>query len=107
MNKLFLTLALTATHYLFVYFAGNAPEKEQICYAVSSDHKTLGYTHFNPYGAWEVAKMIVMGLKQLNSPLVDHLRSDWQDFNPQHPDDPQQFVWHMSGSSNLLKPDGN
>ena len=85
MNKLFLTLALTATHYLFVYFTGNAPEKEQICYAVSNDHKTLGYTHFNPYGAWEVAKMIVMGLKQLNSPLVDHLRSDWQDFAPPTP----------------------
>ena len=37
MDKLLLTLALTATHYLFVYFTGNAPEKEQVCYAVSDD----------------------------------------------------------------------
>jgi lysophospholipase L1-like esterase len=64
-------------------------------------------THFNPYGAWEVAKMIVMGLKQLNSPLADHLRSDWQDFNPAQPDDANQFVWHLSGGSNITKPDGN
>ena len=64
-------------------------------------------THFNPYGAWEVAKMIVMGLKQLNSPLADHLRSDWQDFNPAQPDDASQFVWHLSGGSNITKPDGN
>ena len=64
-------------------------------------------THFNPYGAWEVAKMIVMGLKQLNSPLVVHLRPDWQDFDPAHPDDPQTFVWYMSGTGNILKPDGN
>lgn len=64
-------------------------------------------THFNPYGAWEVAKMIVMGLKQMQSPLADHLRSDWQDFDPARPDDPSQFVWYMSGSSNILKPDGN
>ncbi len=64
-------------------------------------------THFNTYGAWEVAKMIVMGLKQLNSPLVDCLRSDWQDFNPAQPDDASQFVWHLSGGSNVTKPDGN
>ncbi|MDE7455722.1 MAG: rhamnogalacturonan acetylesterase [Prevotella sp.] len=64
-------------------------------------------THFNPFGAWEVAKMIVMGLKQIGSPLADHLRADWQDFAPANPEDPSQFVWHMSGSSNILKPDGN
>ena len=64
-------------------------------------------THFNPYGAWEVAKMIVMGLKQLQCPLVNHLRADWHDFDPAHPDDPQQFVWYLSGNSNILKPDGN
>ena len=64
-------------------------------------------THFNPYGAWEIAKMVVMGLKQMQSPLVQHLRPDWQDFNPVKPDDPDQFVWHMSAGSNLTKPDGN
>ena len=63
--------------------------------------------HFNPFGAWQIAKMIVMGLKQLNSPLVQHLRSDWQDYNPAQPDDPEAFVWHMSAGSNLTKPDGN
>lgn len=64
-------------------------------------------THFNPYGAWEVAKMIIMGMKQLFLPLTDHLRSDWHDFNPARPDNPNLFEWHMSGSSNILKPDGN
>jgi len=64
-------------------------------------------THFNPFGAWQIAKMIVMGLKQLNSPMVEHLRSDWQDYDPAQPDDPDAFVWHMSAGSNLTKPDGN
>ena len=64
-------------------------------------------THFNPFGAWEIAKMIVMGLKQIQSPLVEHLRQDWQDFNPAQPDDPDAFVWYMSTGSNLTKPDGN
>ena len=64
-------------------------------------------THFNPYGAWEIAKMVVMGLKQIQSPLAKCLRTDWQDFDPAQPDDPNQFVWQMSSSSNLTKPDGN
>ena len=64
-------------------------------------------THFNPFGAWEVAKMIVMGLKQMQSPLADHLRADWQDFDPAQPDDPDAFVWYPSGNTNLTKPDGN
>lgn len=64
-------------------------------------------THFNPYGAWEIAKMVVMGLKQIDSPLANHLRPEWQDFNPAQPDDPNAFVWYMSTGSNLVKPDGN
>ena len=64
-------------------------------------------THFNPFGAWEIAKMVVMGLKQTGSPLVDYLRDDWQDYSPEHPDDPDDFVWYMSSGSCLTKPDGN
>ena len=64
-------------------------------------------THFNPYGAWEVAKMVVMGLKKINSPLAAFLRTEWQDFDPAHPDDPDSFVWRMASGSNMTKPDGN
>ena len=64
-------------------------------------------THFNPFGAWEVAKMIVMGLKQMDSPLVQYLRTDWQNFNPAHPDSPDEFIWYPSGNTDLVKPDGN
>ena len=71
------------------------------------DRELADNTHFNPYGAWEVAKMVVMGLKQQDIPIAEHLRSDWQDFNPALPDDPNGFVWHMSAGSSLTKPDGN
>ena len=64
-------------------------------------------THFNPFGAWEIAKMVVMGLKQLNSPLAGYLLPEWQDFDPAHPDNPDTFVWQMSSGSNITKPDGN
>jgi lysophospholipase L1-like esterase len=64
-------------------------------------------THFNPFGAYEVSKLIVMGLKQLQSPLVSFLNSDWQDFSPSQPDDWQAFPWPQSKFFDGTKPDGN
>ena len=64
-------------------------------------------THFNPFGAWEIAKMVVMGLKQNSCLLISALRNDWQDFDPASPDNPDTFVWYMSTGSSLVKPDGN
>lgn len=64
-------------------------------------------THFNPYGAYEIAKMVVMGMKQLNLPIVKYLRSDWKDFNPAQPDDYNKFVWYYSVQQDVTKPDGN
>ncbi len=64
-------------------------------------------THFNPYGAYEVAKMVVMGMKQLQLPLVGELRADWQDFDPAQPDNPDAFVWYPSQKQDTTKPDGN
>lgn len=73
----------------------------------NQDKPLADNTHFNPFGAWEIAKMVVMGLKQIDCPLTGYLRSDWQDFDPKQPDDPDVFVWHMSDGGNLTKPDGN
>ena len=64
-------------------------------------------THFNPYGAYEIAKMVVMGMKELHLPIVKYLRSDWKDFNPAQPDDYNKFVWYNSVKQDVTKPDGN
>lgn len=64
-------------------------------------------THFNPYGAFEVAKCVVMGMKQLQLPIVKFLRPDWQDFNPAQPDDWRTFKWAPSRMQDIVKPDGN
>ena len=64
-------------------------------------------THFNPYGAYEVAKCVVMGIKQHQLPLVDYLRPEWQDFNPAQPDDWKTFLWAPSRMVENAKPDGN
>lgn len=64
-------------------------------------------THFNPYGAYEVAKMVVMGMKQLQLPFIKELKADWHDFDPKQPDDPDVFVWYPSVKQDVTKPDGN
>ena len=64
-------------------------------------------THFNPFGAYEVAKCVVMGMKQLKLPIVEYLRSDWQDFDPASPDDWKTFKWAPSRIVENVKPDGN
>lgn len=64
-------------------------------------------THFNPYGAYEVAKMVVMGMQKEGLPIVKDLRPDWQDFDPKHPDDPDTFVWYPANKQDVTKPDGN
>lgn len=64
-------------------------------------------THFNPFGAYEVAKCVVMGMKQLQLPFVKLIRPDWQDFNPAQPDDWKTFKWAPAKNAKLVKPDGN
>ena len=64
-------------------------------------------THFNPFGAYEVAKCVVMGIKEQNLPIAKYLRDDWQDFNPAQPDDWRTFKWAPSRMVEDAKPDGN
>ena len=64
-------------------------------------------THFNTFGAYEVAKCVVMGMKQLQLPIVQYLRSDWKDFDPAQPDDWKTFKWAPSRIVENTKPDGN
>ena len=64
-------------------------------------------THFNPYGAYEVAKMVVQGMVDLKLPVVSALRADWQAFDPAHPDDFTTFLWYDAKSLDTQKPDGN
>jgi|SRR5574344_123793 lysophospholipase L1-like esterase len=64
-------------------------------------------THFNPYGAYEVAKMVVMGMKKIDLPIIQNLRSDFKDYDPAHPDDFKTFKWYPAVINDTKKPDGN
>lgn len=63
-------------------------------------------THFNPYGATEIAKCIVKGIEQAVPALAKDLKAPL-DFNPSKPDDPNSFHWDLSPFTEIEKPDGN
>jgi len=49
-------------------------------------------THFNNYGAYELARMVVEGLRKTTLPLAAELLPDLPVFDPSHPDAPEQFA---------------
>lgn len=64
-------------------------------------------THFNPYGAYLLAKCVVQSIVNNNLSLNKFVRSEWKTFVPSQPDALSAFRWYESPSANVLKPDGN
>lgn len=64
-------------------------------------------THFNAYGAYELAKCIVEGLKKTELPLAGLLKPDLPTFNPAKPDAIASFNTPASPYILTVKPDGN
>jgi hypothetical protein len=54
-------------------------------------------THFNSYGALELAKCVVHGIRQTHMPLQRYLRKDVPHFDPAHPDPPD--IWTVPPDS--------
>ncbi len=64
-------------------------------------------THFNPYGAYEIAKCVVEGMRAIALPLAGHIAPDYVSFDPARPDDVDAFHWVDSPFFEAEKPDGN
>lgn len=81
---------------LFVYAdAGSYPGQTE---ALHDD------THFNGYGAYELARCVVLGLQQLALPLASQLRDPAVRFDPTHPDAPASVVLPQDPFFDLQKP---
>lgn len=64
-------------------------------------------THFNPYGAYQIAKCVIEGMKKAGLPIVQYLRTDYEGYNPAHPDALENFKWNECPFTEIEKPDGN
>lgn len=64
-------------------------------------------THFNTYGAYELAQCVVKSIVDQNLPLKKYISKSYKSFNPKKPDDVEKFHWPESIFMESLKPDGN
>lgn len=63
-------------------------------------------THFNTYGACEIAKCVLQGIRTNKLKISDEIK-DFTHFDPATPDDINRFVWIPSPFFELEKPEGN
>ncbi|WP_346857906.1 glycoside hydrolase family 88 protein [uncultured Draconibacterium sp.] len=64
-------------------------------------------THFNAYGAYELAKCVVQEIVSKNMDLAKYVKDDFVSFSPANPDAVDGFFWPASPSVEVAKPDGN
>ena len=64
-------------------------------------------THFNPYGAYQIAQCVIEEMKKVDLPIVKFLRTDYEGYDPAHPDALENFKWNSSPFTEIEKPDGN
>ena len=83
----------------FVHFAANSYPNQP--------NDVKDNTHFRPYGAYELAKCVVNGIKQNVPALAKYLKQDLPPFDPSKPDDPSKWSLPESSFVGVIKPDGN
>jgi lysophospholipase L1-like esterase len=64
-------------------------------------------THFNAYGAYEIARCIISGIRSSKLALTDFFTSAASSFDPAYPDALERWSLAPSPKSTVLKPDGN
>jgi lysophospholipase L1-like esterase len=98
-RKLFEALGPEGTLKAFVHYpAGTFPGQDK---ALADD------THFNNYGAYELARCVVEGIQQNHLGLTQFLTKDVQSFDPVRPDPVSGWKLPLSPQLTSVKPDGS
>ena len=64
-------------------------------------------THHDNYGSYELAKIIIQGIRDDKLPLAEHIKDDFPGFDPKHPDSPDTFPLPPSPLYNNQRPLGD
>jgi lysophospholipase L1-like esterase len=71
------------------------------------DKKLEDNTHFNTYGAWQIAKCIVKGIQDTKLEIAKYIIKDVSSYDPAKPDPVERWNWPMGAYITGMKPDGN
>jgi lysophospholipase L1-like esterase len=87
-KTLFEALGLKGTYRAFLHYPANSfPNQPD---AIENNE------HFSDYGAYELARAVVHGIRQAKLPLCEYLTNDLPDFNPATPDPIDTFNLPMT-----------
>lgn len=64
-------------------------------------------THFGSFGANEVAKCVVQGIRDLDFDIAKYIKQEVPKYNPKKPSQPNEWTVPMSTRFETTKPDGN
>lgn len=96
------------------FYDGLGPEKSKKAFVIFPANTFPGQTkalndntHFNSYGAYELAKCIIEGIKANHLGLTKYLIDGVTPFDPANPDPVETFSLPLSPKSSVVKPEGN
>jgi lysophospholipase L1-like esterase len=69
------------------FYEALGPEQSALAFSGGRD-----LTHHSAYGAYELAKCVVEGIRANKLALATHIVADYQSFDPAHPDPPESFA---------------
>ena len=98
-HKLYEALGVEQSKKAFVFYPANTypGQKEEL-----KDN-----THFNTYGAYQLAKCIVQGIRANKLAISKLIVKGMPNYDPAKPENVQTFYWPETARNSVIKPDGN
>ena len=84
------------------FYEALGPEKAPLAFSGGRDA-----THHSAYGAYELAKCVVEGIRANKLDLARYIVADYKPFDPAHPDSPEAFSVPASPGRSNVAPRGN
>jgi lysophospholipase L1-like esterase len=85
------------------FYEALGPEKAPLAFSAGGKDAT----HHDNYGAYELAKCVIQGIRDAKLPLANSIVDDFKGFDPAHPDSPDSFDLPASPIHSNVAPRGN
>jgi lysophospholipase L1-like esterase len=89
-----------------VFYAALGPERSKLAFAQPEPGK-VDNTHHNNYGSYQLARLIVQGLRQAGLPVASEIADDFTAPDPARPDAPENFKLAASPKVTHQRPLGD
>lgn len=87
------------------FYEALGPAKAPLAFSGSGERRDP--THHDNYGAYEIAKCVVEGVRSAKLELAKFISPDFSGFDPAHPDDVDHFALAASAGRASVPPRGN